>query len=108
MFHSERGLDSFNKVISGMKTTFYTLCIESKYVQITNWNIIKQNEYSLFLSIPADGSIPAVTYIYIPRVSNAFGDLENYRKLSQLILIEVLRVVCPNFGHPTLTSIFIR
>ena len=57
-------------------------------VQITNWNIIKQNEYSLFLSIPADGSIPAVTYIYIPRVSNAFGDLENYRKLSQLILIE--------------------
>ena len=68
VFQSERVLNSFNMVILGMKTPFYTKCMKSKYSRITNTNIkyfysVLKNEYSLYQSIPADGSILAVTYI---------------------------------------------
>ena len=39
VFHGESVLDSVNMVISGMKTTFYTKYMKSKYVRITNGNI---------------------------------------------------------------------
>ena len=39
MFQSERVLNIFNMVISGMKTQFYTKCMKSKYGRITNTNI---------------------------------------------------------------------
>ena len=59
-------------VISGMKTTFYPKYMKSTCVRIALWNIIfftvfKTNEYSLYKSIPADGSIPAVTYYILCR-----------------------------------------
>ena len=52
-FHGERELDRFNMVISGMKTTFYTLYMNSKYIRITNrdiifFTVILKNEYLLF------------------------------------------------------------
>ena len=40
VFQSERVLNIFNMVISGIKTQFYTLCMKSKYGWITN-TIIK-------------------------------------------------------------------
>ena len=40
VFYGERVLDSFNMVILRLKKTFYTYYMNSKYVQITNRNII--------------------------------------------------------------------
>ena len=39
VLQSERVLNIFNMVISGMKTQFYTLCMKSNFVRITNSNI---------------------------------------------------------------------
>ena len=39
VFQSERVLNIFKMVISGMKTQFYTSCNRSKYGRITNTNI---------------------------------------------------------------------
>ena len=49
-------------VILGMKTQFYTQCMNANMVglQIQTLNIFKEfykNEYSVFQSIPPDGSI---------------------------------------------------
>ena len=48
VFHGECVLDSFNMAISGTKTTFYTLCMKSKYVRITNRNLNFFTVISLF------------------------------------------------------------
>ena len=53
ILHGERVLDSFNMVISGMKTTFYTKYMNEKYVRITQMNMnfstaIEKKEYPLF------------------------------------------------------------
>ena len=81
VFQVERVLDSFNMVISGIKTTFYTQCMKSNYVRITNRNI--KTFYSDLKKWIFAISIHSAGTIYTLQILN----FKNFAKYVNIILV---------------------